>query len=174
MEDKQKMKLTEFYKKNLRYYSNVGIIYKRITKEAIPLSLEDLKQKIETNDPKAYEKYVIVNQIKQALDEIYSDNSFKTQKRINQLNELKRREQYKSGNLSINNAYKDENKLKENHSKLYNFIDFPVKKSDEELNSMNEKEKEEYLKSFDKKTEDMNNRLKNLFYYHVLDKIFMN
>ena len=162
MEDKQKMKLTEFYKKNLRYYSNVGIIYKRITKEAIPLSLEDFKQKIETNDPKAYEKYVIVNQIKQALDEIYSDNSFKTQKR------------YKSGNLTINNAYKDENKLKETHSKLHKFIDFPVKKSDKELNSMNEKEKEEYLKEFNKKTEEMDNRLKNLFYYHVLDKLFMN
>ena len=160
MEDKQKMKLTEFYKKNLRYYSNVGIIYKRITKEAIPLSLEDLKQKIETNDPKAYEKYVIVNQIKQALDEIYSDNSFKTQKRINQLNELKRREQYKSGNLTINNAYKDENKLKETHSKLHKFIDFPVKKSDKELNSMNEKEKEEYLKEFNEKTKKMDKGLK--------------
>ena len=161
----KKMKLTEFYKKNLRYYSNVGIIYKRITKEAIPLSLEDLKQKIETNDPKAYEKYVIVNQIKQALDEIYSDNSFKTQKRINKLNELKRQKQYKSGNLTINNAYKDENKLKETHSKLHKFTDFPVKKSDKELNSMNEKEKEEYLKEFNEKTKKMDKGLKIYFIF---------
>lgn len=174
MEDKQKIKLTEFYKKNLRYYSNVGIIYKRITKEAIPISLEDLKQKIETNDPKAYEKYVIINQIKQALDKIYSDNSFKTQKLINKLNELKRREEFKTGKLTISNAYKDENKMKDKYSKLEDIVNYSVKKSDEELSKMTLAHKEKYLEKFEKKNKEVNENLKNLFYLHVLDELFMN
>ena len=64
--------------------------------------------------------------------------------------------------------------MKDKYSKLEDIVNYFVKKSDEELNKMTQAHKEKYLEKFEKKNKEVNENLKNLFYLHVLDELFMN